>query len=307
MAGLSATGKLPVSATSFPGLALMVESINMAYMMELPMLVVLVQRLGPSTGSATVGAQDDVRFLHGLISGGYPMPVFCIADIVDCWKLPPVALQTAVDLRTPVILLTSKEMAMTKRSIDLTELEDIEPIKRRFYDAETTYLPYAAGHAETPPFLPLGHAHHQVRMTASTHDQRGILQHSTDEAIANTRRLAAKVKENTPPLYQLDDRDSAETLIVSYGITSGAARAAVRTLRESGEAISLLVARTLVPIPRVYYEILDRYPRIIFAEENLQGQFASILFGERWPERTALVGGIGHMVRPQDIIQEVRQ
>jgi 2-oxoglutarate ferredoxin oxidoreductase subunit alpha len=306
MAGLSATGSLPVSATSFPGLALMVESINMAYMMELPLLVILVQRLGPSTGTATLGAQDDIRFLHGIISGGYPVPVFCIADIDDCWRLPPVALQTAVDLRTPVILLTSKEMVMTERSIGLTELDGIKPVERRFYDAATPYDPYAAGEAETPSFLPLGDEHHQVRMTASTHDQRGLLQHSTDEALANTRRLSAKVRENTPMLYRLDEQNGAEALVASYGITSGAARAAVQTLRAEGEPISLLVVRTLAPIPHAYHEILDRYPRVVFAEENLQGQFATILFGERWPEGIGFVGDIGHMVSPEQIIEEVR-
>ena len=93
MAGLSAAGHLPVTATAFPGLALMVESVNMAYMMELPLLVILVQRMGPSTGTATGGAQGELLFLRGLISGGYSLPVLCIADTEDCWRLPPVALQ----------------------------------------------------------------------------------------------------------------------------------------------------------------------------------------------------------------------
>jgi 2-oxoglutarate ferredoxin oxidoreductase subunit alpha len=305
MAGLSATGKLPVTATSFPGLALMVESINMAFMMELPMLVVLVQRLGPSTGTATAGSQDDLRFLHGIVSGGYPMPAFCIADIDDCWCLPPVALQTAVDLRTPVILLTSKEMVMTQRSVELRALGDIKAVERRFYETAAPYRPYAAGEAEAPPFLPVGDEHHQVRMTASTHDQDGILRHSADEALSNTRRLSAKVKANTPTLYHLDEVEEAETLVVTYGITSGAATAAVQKLREGGEPVSLLVARTLLPVPHAYFETLDRYPRVVFAEENLQGQFASILFGERRPAGVAVVGDIGHKVNPEQIVQEV--
>jgi len=329
MAGLSATGKLPVSATSFPGMALMVESINMAAMMELPMVIVLVQRLGPSTGTATAGAQDDLRFVHGIISGGYPIPVFCISDIDDCWSLPPVALQTAVDLRTPVVLLTSKEMVMTQRSFDLSRLGEIQPIERRFYDQPAAYQPYRAGEAEAPPFLPLGDDRHQVRITASTHNQGGLLQHSTDEAMDNTRRLPAKVKAGTPPLYDLEEPDGVgddvypQTLIVTYGITSGAAREAVHILDREGLPVSLLIARTLAPIPDAYYKIMDRYlgakgwdpspgaagspARVVFAEENLQGQFASILFGERLPEGVRLVGDIGHMIRPDDIVREVRR
>ncbi|MFO7742446.1 MAG: transketolase C-terminal domain-containing protein [Anaerolineae bacterium] len=305
MAGLSASGKLPVTATSFPGLALMVESINMAYMMELPMLIVLVQRLGPSTGTATAGAQDDLRFVHGMLSGGYPVPTFCIADVDDCWILPPVALRTAVEVRTPVVLLTSKEMVMTERSFDLSTLGDVEPITRRLYVDDAPYQAYAADSHGVPSFLPIGDGRHQVRITASTHDQHGILRHSTPEALDNTRRLPAKVTVNTPVLYYLEEREGAETLIVTYGITAGAAREAVKALYARGEAVSLLVARTLVPIPRAYYEIIDHYPRVVFAEENLQGQFSSMLFGDRRPDKVRFVGDVGHMVRPEEIVREV--
>jgi 2-oxoglutarate ferredoxin oxidoreductase subunit alpha len=285
----------------------MTESINMAFMMELPMLIVLVQRLGPSTGTATAGAQDDLLFLHGIISGGYPIPVFCIGDTEDCWRLPPLALQTSLDLRSPVILLTSKEMVMTERSVDLGNLHEIKPIRRQFYDAAAPYSPYAANNTGVPLFLPLGDGRHQVRMTASTHDQQGILQHSTEDALANTRRLPKKVKANTPTLYYLDEMERAQTLIITYGITSGAAKAAMLTLREEGEAVSLLVARTLLPVADAYYDILGRYPHIVFAEENVQGQFASILFGERLPAGVKVVGDIGRMVRPDEISEAVRR
>lgn len=305
MAGLSATGHLPVSATSFPGLALMVESINMAYMMELPMLIVLVQRMGPSTGTATAGGQGDLRLLHSIISGGYPLPVFCIADVDDCWQLPPLALQTAVDLRTPVVLLTSKETVMTQRSLDLARLEHIEPVQRAFYEGTTPYRPYAARSDQAPPFLPVGDEQHQVRLTASTHDTYGILQHSTEEALANTRRLSTKIRAGTPVLYDLDEQEEAEILIVTYGITTGAAREAVRTLREQGTAISLLAARTVLPVPHAYHRILERYSQIVFAEENLQGQLASIAFGDPLPGRVHVVGGIGHMIKPSQIVSAV--
>jgi len=311
MAGLAAAGKLPVSATSFPGLALMTESVNMAVMMELPMVIVLVQRLGPSTGTATAGAQDDLRFLYGMVSGGYPVPVLGIADIDDCWSLPPVALQTAVDLRTPVVLLTSKEMVMTERSFDMNRLGEVRPVSRRTYDGAASYRPYEADQKGVPPFLPVGHGAHQVRMTASTHDQDGLLRHSTDEALANTRRLPAKVKAGTPPLYHLEEPEHPEALVVTYGITSGAAREAVRMLQQEGLKISLLVARTLIPVLGAYYTILDRYLErelpVIFAEENLQGQFAAMLFGERLPDGVRFVGDIGHMVTPDAIVREVRR
>lgn len=305
MAGLSATGHLPVTATSFPGLALMVESIDMAYMMELPMLIILVQRLGPSTGSATAGAQGDLFLLHGLISGGYPLPVLATADIADCWRLPPVALQTALDLRTPTVLLTSKEEVMTERSFDLGQLEEVQPIPRAFYDGPAPYQPYAADDGLVPPFLPIGDDRYRVRLTASTHDRQGIIQHTSDEGLANTRRLQAKVEARTPVLYDLDEQGDAETLILTYGISTGAAREAVATLRQRGTPVSLLVARTLLPVPAVYYDVLDRYPRVVVVEENLQGQLSQILFGHRLPPKVRALTGIGHMIHPAQILQEV--
>ncbi len=307
MAGLSAVGRLPVSATSFPGLALMVESLNMAYMMELPMVIVLVQRMGPSTGTATAGAQGDLHLLHGLISGGHPLPVLSIADMDDCWRLPPVALRTAVELRTPVILLTSKEMVMTERSFDLTQMKPIEPLARIFYDSDEPYHPYATEEGDVPPFLPLGDGRHQVRLTASTHDERGLLQHSSEDALANTRRLAAKIRSGMPVLYDLDAQEHAESLVMTYGITSGSAREATQQLRANGQAISLLVARTLLPLPDIYYKVLDNYSHIVIAEENLEGQMARLLYGQRLPRHVHPVTRIGHMIEPEQIIQAVRR
>ncbi|MBN1812410.1 MAG: hypothetical protein JXA14_11275 [Anaerolineae bacterium] len=306
MAGQSAAGRLPVTATSFPGLALMVEGINMATMMELPMLIVLAMRLGPSTGAATVGGQGELLLLSGLISGGYTLPVFCIADMDDCWRLPPVALQAAVDLRSPVVLLTSKEMVMTQRSFDLGCLAEIAPVQRRFYDGSSPYRSYDTGGGLVPPFLPVGNPDHQVRLTASTHDVDGMLRSVTDGVLANTRRLQEKIEAETPVLYDLDEQAGADTLVVTYGVTAGAAREAVTTLRGQGEAVSLLVARTLLPIPGVYYEILDRYSRVVVAEENLQGQLALLLYGHRLPPGVRRVGGIGRMVRPEQIVRGVR-
>ncbi|MCK4614070.1 MAG: hypothetical protein KAU14_04635 [Thermoplasmata archaeon] len=307
MAGLSAAGKTPVTATSFPGFALMKESINMAFMMELPMVIILAQRLGPSTGSATCGAQGDLLLLRGLISGGHPVPTLCISDLDDCWNLSASAVSIACKLRTPVVLLTSKEMVMTLRSFDLSDLSPIDPIQHRFYSGEAAYLPYADDQNRVPAFLPVGNDRHRVRLTSSTHDTRGLLQHSTDEAMANTRRLQEKIVGNLPDFtyYELDEMEGSDTLIFSYGISSAAAREAVRLLREKGIAVSLLIGKTLLPAPPEYFTILDKYERVIIAEENLSAQYCEILFGGRKPAGISTVGSIGKMITPRALVEEV--
>lgn len=306
MAGFSSTGKFPVTATSFPGFALMIESINMAFMMELPMLVILAQRLGPSTGSATCGAQGDVRLVSGIISGGYHIPTFCISELKDCWELTASAVKIAIQLRTPVILLTSKEMIMTLQSFNRKDLLKIKPLKLRLYEGDSPYIPYLPNEDLVPSFLPIGNNKHQVRLTASTHDKKGLLQHSADEATANTARLHNKIVKNLPKFtyYELKEMEEVKTLIFSYGITSYAVRDAVQLLKEKGFPVSLLIAKTLLPVPLEYFKILDRYERVIIAEENLTGQYCEILFGAKRPAFVRKVCSIGKMITPQRLVEE---
>ena len=309
MAGLSATGGLPVTATSFPGFALMIESINMAFMMELPMVFVLVQRLGPATGTATCGAQGDVLLLRGLISGGHPVPVLCVSNLRDCWSLSARAVSLAAELRTPVVLLTSKEKIMTLRSFPVDSLPPIEPVTRTVYRSEEQYRPKAAGEDLVPEFLPVGDDRHQVRVTASTHDADGLLQHSTAGALSNTRRLREKIIRHVSEYteYQLDEMEGADTLIVSYGITATAVREATHRLRECGVAVSFLVAKTLLPIPPDYARIMDRYERVILAEENLGGQYCELLFGDRRPAGVSIVEALGDLIAPEQVMEAVRK
>ncbi|MFO8062441.1 MAG: hypothetical protein R6U31_05895 [bacterium] len=306
MAGLASTGKLPVTATSFPGFALMVESINMAYMMELPMVIILVQRLGPSTGTATCGAQGDISLINGLISGGYPVPAFSMSDFNDCWTLPALAAETAVKLRTPVVLLTSKEMVRTSRSFDIDSLASLEPVKREFYSLSEKFKPYHPEANDVPLMLPLGSDEHQVRFTASTHNEEGLLQHSSPEVLANTRRLDRKMKSNLNDYlqYEYDKGSDPDTIILSYGISAVSAREAVKEIRTDRD-ISLLIAKTMLPVPDVYYSILEKYRNIVIAEENLNGLYSEILFGKKRPANVHCVNSIGSMVSSKQIIEGV--
>lgn len=305
--GISATGVIPMTATSRPGFALMVESVDMAFMMELPVLVVIVQRLGPSTGSATTGSQGDVSLLHRIISGGYNIPTFSPASLKDCYELSGRALRLAVELRTPVVLLTSKEMVETERSVDLEQLPDLEPAEWNLYHG-SDYQPYGELDNRVPRFLPLGDDRNQVRITASTHDKDGMLKKATPESLKNTERLRDKIEEKVSDYnyYHLDEIQGAETLIVSYGITSYAAREATELLNSEGTPVSLLTVKTLFPVSGELFDIISRYRRVIVAEENLTGQYRKVLWGEAENKRVTGVNVLGRMLTPQEIAEEVR-
>ncbi len=308
MSGLAVTGKIPITATSFPGFALMVETINMAYMMELPMVIILVQRLGPATGTATCGAQGDLLLLKGMMSGGHPLPVLATSNFEDCWKLSEKAVNMAVELRTPVVLLTSKEEVMTQKSFNMGLLDDIKPVERKFYNKDCDYKPYGA-EGLVPDFLPVTQNKHQVRINASTHDQRGILQHSSDEALNNTRRLENKVNESVKDYnyYEHDHQEGAQDLVISYGISSAAAIDAVDRMRKQGRKISLLIPKTLIPTPVEYKKIIKKYSKTVIAEENINNQLGQLLFGVERPENIRFVEGLGKMITPEEILKEVEK
>jgi len=307
MAGLACAGKFPVTATAFPGFALMLEGFNMAYMMELPMLIILTQRLGPSTGSATTGAQGDLSFLDGCISGGYPAPVFCPSNFEDAWELARESIKTAIRFRTPVILLTSKEMVMTQKSFDLSTLSKIMPVSRIITDVELPYESYRANDDLVPPFIPVGNDNCQVRINSSTHDNEGLIRKGNPESLANTKRLKEKFEKriNEITFYDLDEDKGSEHLIVTYGISTEAARDTVLNLRGQGKKVSLLVVKTLLPVPKGIIEIITSYKNITFAEENISGQYEKIIYGTASKDHVNSVNKIGSLISPTEIEKEL--
>ena len=307
MAGMSAAGKVPVTSSAFPGIALMVESINMAYAMELPMVIILTQRLGPSTGSATTGAQGDLMLLKGIISGGYPVPVFSPSDFTDIWHLAAKALETAVKYRTPVFFLTSKEMIMTQKAFDLELLDPIEKVHPDT-KVEGEFKPYKPGKNLTPPYIPLGNDEYLTRITASTHDQDGNIRKAEPEALENAKRLRRKLVENMDDYLFYDWQQSegkARKLIVTWGITAEAVRDAVKALKKRGEAVDVLIVKTLLPVADEIYDIIGKYDKVYFAEENLTGQYKEILFGEKAESHHVSINKIGSMITPEEIVRKV--
>jgi 2-oxoglutarate ferredoxin oxidoreductase subunit alpha len=155
----------------------------------------------------------------------------------------------------------------------------------------------------------VGNNRHQVRLTASTHNSQGILQNSSSEALENTKRLQYKLEKNIPgyTFYEPDEDEKADVMVFSYGITSQAAREAVEILRNRGKAVSLLIAKTLFPVPSAYREILQKYRQVIVAEENLNGQVRQVLFGTLPRPGVFGVNAVGRMITPEEIVQEVEK
>jgi len=282
----------------------MVESLNMAYAMELPMVIVVTQRLGPSTGSATIGAQGDLGIVNGIISG-FPIPTFCPSNFEDCWTLSQKAIETAVKLRTPVILLTSKEMVMTSKSFDFNKLEEIKAIKIKKPEIKGEYKSYQAGEDLIAPFIDFNTDEYQVRINASMHNETGRIV-KNEESINISKRLAEKINSRASELafFEYIKDESATKLIVSYGISSLAALDALEELKANNQKASLLIIKTLIPLSNEIYEIIDSYKEVLFVEENLNGQLKEIIFGKRKNQNITSVNKFGSMIAPSEIVNQ---
>lgn len=305
MCGFSAAGKFPVTATAFPGLALMTEGINMAYMMELPMLIILTQRLGPSTGSATTGAEGDLMFLNGIISGYYPIPVVSHSGFEDAWTMTHEAIKLALKFKTPVVLLTSKELVMTTKTFDISQLSEINEIEKFSKNISGNFLTYKSDKDLITQYVPVGNDKVQLRLNSSTHNEKGFIGKNDPESMNNTARLNEKFMKRIDEFtfYEYDNQVSATKLIVTYGISSESSRDAVIELRESGVKISLLIINTLLPVSYEIVKIINSYKEIIIVEENYKGIYADIIYGQNTPDNVKKVNKIGNLISPEEIIK----
>ncbi len=274
--GASMAGRKVMTATSGPGISLYSEQISFAIGSEIPIVIVDVQRLGPSTGSATKGADGDVQFLRWGNSGGLPVVVLAPVDVRDCLVLTVAAFNLAETLRCPVFIATNKEIAMTRETVDLDAVPMPAVRHRRAANPSVPYTPFAApGDTSAPDFLPMAPGGPLVRQTSSTHGPDGYI--TAEPALIATAqaRLRAKVENAAEPFFFYDyyGPQTPDTLVITYGVTARAAREAVTATQEDGQAVSLLVLKTLWPVPEtVIRDAAARCRRLVVVEMNL-GQY----------------------------------
>ncbi|CAB5089626.1 2-oxoglutarate/2-oxoacid ferredoxin oxidoreductase, alpha subunit (EC [Olavius algarvensis associated proteobacterium Delta 3] len=306
--GASMAGLKVMTATSGPGISLYSEQISFAIGGEIPIVIVDVQRLGPSTGSATRGADGDIQFLRWGNSGGLPVIVLAPSDVRDCYMLTREAFNLSETYRCPVFVASNKEIGMTRESIDVETVPSSRPLKRTASPDPDRFQPFAVRDDRTvPDFLPIG-GPRVVRQTSSTHGTDGYITTDPGEISRILDRMTRKVAGAVGnfSLHEVDAQDDAGILIITYGITARAARVALDDLRTAGERVSLLVLKTLWPVPgRLIRKTAENIERVIVAEMN-NGQYVREI--ERLlPQHTIdFVGRMdGTLISPEDIRETV--
>ena len=280
--GASFAGDLAVTTTSGPGLALKSEGIGLAVMAELPLVIIDVQRGGPSTGLPTKTEQTDLRqALYGR-NGECPLVVLSAASPTDCFHMAFEAARIAIEHMTPVILLSDAFIGNGSSAFRLPEEGEYPDIKPRFVPAELKgdWHPYDRDEQTKARYWAI------PGTPGLTHRLGGLEKDSRTGAIstdpANHEKMVLlrqekidRVADDIPEVDPYGDAD-ADTLVVGWGGTFGHIHEAVDELRASGKKVAMAHFRYINPLPKNTGEVLARYKHVIVAELNL-GQFADFL------------------------------
>lgn len=280
--GASYAGNLAVTGTSGPGAALKSETISLGIMLELPLVIVDVQRGGPSTGLPTKTEQADLLFVIYGRHGEAPAPVIAAATPADCFNMAYEAARIAVKYMTPVYLLTDGYLANGSEPWLVPDSIELSDIPVHFRTDPENFQPYSRNENNVRPWAVPGVPGLEHRIGGlEKQNITGNVSYDPDNHDAMIHLRAEKVKgiENDIPLQEVYGEESGDLLVVSWGGTFGAVRSTIERLRKSHLKISHAHLHYLNPFPRNLGRILKKFKRVFVPEINL-GQLAKLLKSE---------------------------
>ena len=278
--GAAFAGALAVTSTSGPGICLKSEAMNLAVIMELPLVVLDVQRGGPATGLPTKSEQTDLlQVLFGR-NGESPMPVIAALSPTDCFDAAYDASKMALEHMTPVVLLTDAYIANGSGAFRLPDLAQYPAINPPYVPEELkgTWTPYMRAENGTRYWaVPGREGFEHILGGLEKDDKTGAISTAPENHDLMTHKRQAKIDAiPVPDLEVLGDKEDADLLIVGFGSTYGHLRAAMDELRAQGKKVAMTQFRYLNPLPKNTAEVLLRYPKVVVAEQNM-GQLAAWL------------------------------
>lgn len=270
--GGSLTGAKTMTATSGPGFSLMQENLGYASLAEIPIVVVNVQRVGPSTGMPTLPAQGDVMQARWGTHGDHPIVVLSPTSVSDYYNLTIEAFNIAEELRVPVVLLADEVIAHMREIVELPDPADLVICERRRPEVPPEqYKPYAAGEGEVPAMAAFGDGY-LFHVTGLYHGDDGFPTNDPKVAAKLIRRIHDKLDRAAARLELIQETllDDAEVAVVAYGSSARAAESAVKEARARGIKAGLLTIRCIWPFPAAAISRLaERVSAILVPEMNL--------------------------------------
>ena len=278
--GAAFAGALAVTSTSGPGVCLKSEAMNLAVIDELPLLIVDVQRGGPSTGLPTKSEQTDLlQALYGR-NGESPMPVIAAVSPTDCFDAAYQAAKIALEHLTPVILLTDAFIANGSGAWKLPTMDELPAIQPHYATAEMKgqYTPYFRDEQTKVRYwaVPGQEGYTHILGGLEKDGKTGAISTDPDNHDMMCRLRAEKVAKIPVPDLEVEGDEDAEVLIVGFGSTYGHLYSAMEALQQEGQKVALAQFKFINPLPKNTAEVLMRYKKVVVCEQNL-GQLAAYL------------------------------
>jgi 2-oxoglutarate ferredoxin oxidoreductase subunit alpha len=309
--GASAAGARSMTATSGPGFSLMMENLGLAVMLEIPCIVVDVQRGSPSTGLPTMPGQSDVMQARWGSHGDYEIVAFSPWSPQEMFDLTILSFNIADRYRTPVLLMSDEVVGHMIERVDIPTRDQIDLWERKRPKDSTNgrFDPFLVKDADlAPPMVHAGEGY-RVHYTGLTHDERGYPDMSAEAHHKLVTRLVNKINNNADQIiltekYHLED---ARILVVAYGCTARSARRAMREARRQGIPVGLLRLVSLWPFPEeLFQELAEKVDTIIVAEMNL-GQMSREIQRVTGRENRGVFHAGGEMIPPEPILQAIQE
>ncbi|MDR1825811.1 MAG: 2-oxoacid:acceptor oxidoreductase subunit alpha [Bifidobacteriaceae bacterium] len=315
--GASLGGALGVTTTSGPGLALKTETIGLGVMTELPLVIVDVQRGGPSTGLPTKTEQSDLLFAVYGRHGESPVPVLAARSPADCFDTAVEACRIAVTYRTPVIMLSDGYIANCAEPWRVRAIEERAPIEPDFAtepngttaDGKPRFLPYkrdpeTLARAWAIPGTP-GLEHRLGGLEKGETGQISYDPANHDHMVRTRAAKVAGIVRDIPPLKVDDPSGQAKVLVLGWGSTFGAIATACDNVRAGGGKVARAHLRHIHPLPGNIKEVLTAYSQVIIPEMNL-GQLARLLKSETLVDVTSYTKVEGRPISTVELTEFIR-
>jgi 2-oxoglutarate ferredoxin oxidoreductase subunit alpha len=311
MIGASCGGMKSMTATSGPGMSLMLENLGLAWMLEVPCVIVNVMRGAPSTGLPTLVGQGDVMQARWGSHGDYEIVAYAPSSCQEMFDLTIKAFNTAERYRIPVVVLSDEAVGHLREKVVIPEQEEIKLVYRKTPDVPPEeYLPYKADGDLVPPMAIAGTGYN-VHMTGLTHDERGYPLITGEAHEKLVRRLLDKIQKNKNNIieYEEIEMDDAEIMVVSYGITARSSLKAIEISRKKGIKAGLFRLITVWPFPEEkIHELSKKVSKIVVAEINA-GQIRREV--ERAIRSELPVLGVhkmgGELITPEEIFEKIKE
>ena len=310
--GASVAGVKSMTATSGPGFSLKQENLGYAVLAEIPLVVVDVQRMGPSTGMPTSPSQGDMMMARWGTHGDHPIIAICPSSVKETYDLTIRAFNLSEKYRTPVLLMMDELVGHLREGMELPDKEDITIVDRptvKYPDPKR--LPYHMKKGQlVPEMAPFGMGQ-RYNITGLIHDESGFPTNSIEEAEKMMNRLMHKISDNYEKIkdYVTENVEDADVVVFCYGGTARAAQTAMEMAREKGLKVGIFRPRTVWPFPEKELEELSRkVKRIVVAEHNY-GQM--LLEVQRVVKNNCGVGFVGKwnggVITPQEILAKIEE